>query len=255
MKKVFVVALAVAAIGATQAEGDETGGYVGTQCWVGGLLVPVKGNSCPVDTPADNGGVIIGPPIIIWRHPSAGGSQMPGLTPLNPQGIMELNAIADTAITLRQKADFAMQHGDLVKAKQYLDAASQRDPQDPETQADYVKLQNLFDKGTQSLTVPSLPMKGAQEEVLAPVSPQKYDPKIYDKDPKAKKLRKIELQAYHELSQANAALSDVSAKLAKGAATQNDVSQAQTKFDETANAFKQAHTDLQKRIYVLDQGK
>jgi hypothetical protein len=220
------------------------------QCWIDGKLVggfPLD-KQCP-QTTSGGRAIIMGPPVIVWRHPSAQGSQMPGLSPVDNRLTTQLNSIADTSITLRQKGEFAMKNGDLARAKQYFDEANRRDPQDPQIQNDLATLQNLFDKGTQRLTVPRLQLPA--QEFLKPMPAATVDKFITN--PEVKALRDAEITAYNKLANADAALNTTMTDVKAGAATQNDVNQAQSKLTAAVEEFKQAETKLKDKIYVLDK--
>jgi len=224
---------------------------VSTQCWINGTLVggfPV-GKPCPGTTGGGGRAIIMGPPVIVWRHPSAEGSQMAGLSPVDPKLAGQLNTIADTPITLRQKGEFAMRNGDLARARVYLEEASRRDPQDPQIQQSLVKLQNLFDKGTQSLTVPRLQLP--KQEFLKPMPAAAVDK--FMGNPEVRALREAEIISYNKLANADAALAMTTTRAKTGAATQNDVNQAQSKLNAAVEEFKRAETKLKEKIYVLDK--
>lgn len=225
---------------------------VSTQCWINGTLVggfPV-GKPCP-GTSSGGGGraIIMGPPVIVWRHPSAEGSQMAGLSPVDPKLAGQLNTIADTPITLRQKGEFAMRNGDLARARVYLEEASRRDPQDPQIQQSLVTLRNLFDKGTQSLTVPRLQLP--KQEFLKPMPASAVDK--FMGNPEVRVLREAEIISYNKLANADATLTMTTTRAKTGAATQNDVNQAQSKLNAAVEEFKRAETKLKEKIYVLDK--
>src|SRR5208283_3009278 len=220
------------------------GSAVSAQCWVNGIL---KGGypldrPCPGTTGGGGGTVIImGPPVIVWRHPSAEGSQMPGLSPVDSRLANQLNSIADTAITLRQKGEFAMRNGDYAKAKLYFDEARRRDPDNPELQEDFDKLRGLFDNGTQSLTVPRLQLP--KQEFLKPVPDEKVSK--YMTNPEVKKLREAEIITYNKLANADATLNTVTESEKKGTASKSDVDQAQTALNKAVENFQQAHKKLE----------
>jgi len=226
------------------------GEVVGTQCWVGGVLQ--GGFPADFDCGTVSGGsapqIIVGPPVIIWRHPSAEGSRMPGLVPIDDRLNNQLNAIADTAITLRQKGEFAMNHGDYAAAERYFEAARQRDPQDPTLMQDMSKLQGLFDSNTWQVAVPHYRV---QEEVLAPFPAS--DLAKFKGNTVVTQLRNEELKAYRKLDRASQALTQIRQNAGQGQASSQDLSQAQAQMDRAANAFKQAHEALRKKIYVLEQ--
>ncbi len=227
------------------------GSAVSAQCWVNGILqggFPLD-RPCPGTTGGGGGTVIImGPPVIVWRHPSAEGSQMPGLSPVDNRLANQLNSIADTAITLRQKGEFAMRNGDYAKAKLYFDEARRRDPNDPELQEDSDKLRGLFDNGTQSLIVPRLQLP--KQEFLKPVPDEKVSK--YMTNPEVKKLREAEIITYNKLANADAELNTVTESENKGTASKSDVDQAQTTLNKAVENFQQAHKKLEEKIYVLD---
>ena len=227
------------------------GSAVSAQCWVNGILqggFPLD-RPCPGTTGGGGGTVIImGPPVIVWRHPSAEGSQMPGLSPVDNRLANQLNSIADTAITLRQKGEFAMRNGDYAKAKLYFDEARRRDPDDPELQEDSDKLRGLFDNGTQSLIVPRLQLP--KQEFLKPVPDEKVSK--YMTNPEVKKLREAEIITYNKLANADAALNTMTESENKGTASKSDVDQAQTTLNKAVENFQQAHKKLEEKIYVLD---
>jgi tetratricopeptide (TPR) repeat protein len=227
------------------------GSAVSAQCWVNGILqggYPLD-RPCPGTTGGGGGTVIImGPPVIVWRHPSAEGSQMPGLSPVDSRLANQLNSIADTAITLRQKGEFAMRNGDYAKAKLYFDEARRRDPDNPELQEDFDKLRGLFDNGTQSLTVPRLQLP--KQEFLKPVPDEKVSK--YMTNPEVKKLREAEIITYNKLANADATLNTVTESEKKGTASKSDVDQAQTALNKAVENFQQAHKKLEEKIYVLD---
>ena len=147
---------------------DDQGQVAGTQCWIGGELVGgfPPGYSCPVGG-ADYDVAVQGPPVIIWRHPGAEGSRMPGLTEVDTGLATQLNAIADTSWTLMYKGEFAMKNGNLAKAKLYFDEASRRDPDNPEILKDMEILKGLFDSSGQAVSVPRFQLQSA---VLAPMA-------------------------------------------------------------------------------------
>jgi len=225
---------------------------VSTQCWINGTLVggfPV-GKPCPGTTSGGGGrAIIMGPPVIVWRHPSAEGSQMAGLSPVDPKLASQLNTIADTPITLRQKGEFAMRNGDLARARAYLEEARRRDPQDPQIQQSLVTLQNLFDKGTQSLTAPRLQLP--KQEFLKPMPAAAVD--RFMGNPEVRALREAEIISYNKLANADAALAMTTTRANTGAATQNDVKQAQSKLNAAVEEFKRAEIKLKEKIYVLDK--
>jgi tetratricopeptide (TPR) repeat protein len=226
------------------------GSAVSAQCWVNGILqggFPLD-RPCPGTTGGGGTVIIMGPPVIVWRHPSAEGSQMPGLSPVEGKLANQLNSIADTAITLRQKGEFAMRNGDYAKAKLYFDEARRRDPDDPELQQDFDKLRGLFDNGTQSLTVPRLQLP--KQEFLKPVPDEKVSK--YMTNPEVKKLREAEILTYNKLANADAALNTVTESENKGTASKSDVDQAQTTLNKAVENFQQAHKKLEEKIYVLD---
>ncbi|MFZ1980362.1 MAG: tetratricopeptide repeat protein [Smithella sp.] len=226
------------------------GSAVSAQCWVNGILqggFPLD-RPCPGTTGGGGTVFIMGPPVIVWRHPSAEGSQMPGLSPVDNRLANQLNSIADTAITLRQKGEFAMRNGDYAKAKLYFDEARRRDPDDPELQEDFDKLRGLFDNGTQSLTVPRLQLP--KQEFLKPVPDEKVSK--YMTNPEVKKLREAEIITYNKLANADAELNTVTESENKGTASKSDVDQAQTTLNKAVENFQQAHKKLEEKIYVLD---
>ena len=226
------------------------GSAVSAQCWVNGILqggFPLD-RPCPGTTGGGGTVIIMGPPVIVWRHPSAEGSQMPGLSPVDNRLANQLNSIADTAITLRQKGEFAMRNGDYAKAKLYFDEARRRDPNDPELQEDSDKLRGLFDNGTQSLIVPRLQLP--KQEFLKPVPDEKVSK--YMTNPEVKKLREAEIITYNKLANADAALNTMTESENKGTASKSDVDQAQTTLNKAVENFQQAHKKLEEKIYVLD---
>jgi hypothetical protein len=227
------------------------GSAVSAQCWVNGELrggFPLD-KPCPGTTGYGGGRVIImGPPVIVWRHPSAEGSQMPGLSPVDSKLASQLSSIADTAITLRQKGEFAMRNGDYTKAKLYFEEARRRDPDDPKLQEDFDKLRGLFDSGTQKITAPRLQLP--KQEFLKPVPDEKISK--YMNNPEVKKLREAEIITYNKLANADASLAAAMDKEKSGAAAKSDVDQAQTKLNKAVEDFQQAHKKLEEKIYVLD---
>jgi len=228
------------------------GSAVSAQCWVNGILqggYPLD-KPCPGTTGGGGGGtvIIMGPPVIVWRHPSAEGSQMPGLSPVDNRLASQLNSIADTAITLRQKGEFAMRNGDYAKAKLYFDEAGRRDPNDPELQEDFDKLRGLFDAGTQEIKAPHLQLP--KQEFLKPVPDEKVSK--YMSIPEVKKLREAEIITYNKLANADAALNTVTESEKAGTASKSDVDQAQTTLNKAVENFQQAHKKLEEKIYVLD---
>jgi hypothetical protein len=73
--------------------------------------------------------------------------------------------------------------------------------------------------------------------------------KLQEKFPEIKKLRKAELAAYKNVAEANAELN--AATNANAPAPQ--LAQAQSKLDAAVDTFKQAHTALENKVYVLDK--
>lgn len=228
------------------------GRAVSTQCWVNGVLVggfPVD-KPCPGTTSSGGGRTIImGPPVIVWRQPSAAGSQMQGLSSVDNRTASQLNAIADTPITLRQKGEFAMRKGDYTRAKQFLDEAYRRDPQDPQIQQSLAKLQNLFDSGTASLKIPRLQLP--KQEILKPMPAANVEK--YMSNPEIKALREAEIISFNKLANADASLNTTMDKAKAGAATQSDINQAQANLTSAVEEFKKAEAKLQEKIYILDQ--
>ncbi len=246
----LLLLLAAAAIISPDARAGD-GTPVGAQCWINGKLV----GPFPLDRPCpgtEGGGghtIIMGPPVIVWRRPSAEGSQMTGLAPVDSGLAGQLNAIADTPITLRQKGEFAMRNGDLARAKLYLEEASRRDPQDPQIQQSLAKLRGLFDSGTQSLKVPRL--KLPEQEFLKPMPAATVN--RFMGDPGVRALREAEIISYNRLANADAALNTMKANAQTGEATQKDVDRAQLKLNAAVEEFKKAETKLKEKIYVLDK--
>ncbi|MDD3847419.1 MAG: hypothetical protein PHC90_13810 [Syntrophorhabdaceae bacterium] len=221
------------------------------QCWVDGELrggYPLD-RPCPGTTGGGGRIIIMGPPVIVWRHPSAEGSRMAGLAPVDSRLAGQLGAIADTPIILRQKGEFAMRNGNLAQAKLYLEEANRRDPQDPQIQQSLAKLRNLFDKGTQSLTVPRLQLP--KQEFLKPMPAAAVD--RFMRYPDVRALREAEIISYNKLANADAAFNTITARVKTGAATQRDVDQAQSKLNAAVEEFKKSETRLKERIYVLDK--
>lgn len=243
----ILVAATIVSPGARAGDGTP----VRAQCWVNGEL---RGGY-PLDRPCpgtQGGGgrvIIMGPPVIVWRHPSAEGSQMAGLAPVDSRLAGQLGAIADTPITLRQKGEFAMRNGDLAQAKLYLEEANRRDPQDPQIQQSLAKLRNLFDNGTQSLTVPRLQLP--KQEFLKPMPAAAVD--RFMRYPEVRALREAEIISYNKLANADAALSTMKASAQSGKAAQKDVDQAQLKLNAAVEEFKKAEKKLKEKIYVLDK--
>lgn len=242
MKREYLVILMAAALPLLGAQADD---WAGNQCWINGVLTPVGKHDCPADS-SNSEIAAVGPPVIIYRRPSAAGSQMPGLSTVDSGLASQLSSIADTPITLRYKGEFAMKHGDLAAAKRYFDEAARRDPDNPQTQQDLAILKGLFDQGTVTTTVPHF----EASQVLFPMPSVKIR-KLEKKYPEVKKLREAELATYKDLAEANAALN--AATTANVPAPQ--LAQAQTKLDTAVDAFKQAHTALENKVkvYVLDK--
>lgn len=247
---VILVTLLTAMLGMPAVWADDEGQVVGTQCWEKGVLVGGydKYHKCDV-TGGGGDAIIMGPPVIVWVHPSAEGSQMPGLSQVDSNLVNQLSAIADTPITLRQKGEFAMRNGDLAKAKAYLDEANRRAPQDAQIQESLRKLQNLFDNGSASLIVPRLQL--SKQEFLKPIPAQTVDK--YISNPEFKALRDAEIISYNQLANADAAFNTMMNKVKTGGATQSDVDQAQSKLNAAVEDFKKAESKLKEKIYVLDQ--
>ncbi len=247
-RAVLVTILAIVMVSSGAWAGD--GQFVGNQCWDGGVLKYYGNRPCP-GTQGGRGPVkIMGPPVIVYVRPSAEGSQMPGLAPVDSRLKSQLSSIADTSITLRQKGEFAMRNGDLVRARQYLDEARRRDPGDPQTNEAYQKLQRLFDEGKASLPVPRPQL--SKYEFLKPM-PEAEVEKYYQRDPEIKVLREAEIIAYNKLANADANFNQANANLSKGASTQGDIDQAQSKLKEAIDEFKKAEIKLKEKIYVLDK--
>ena len=219
MKRESLVILLMATLPLVGAQADDQWG--GNQCWIKGVLTPVGKQDCPADS-NDSEIAAVGPPVIIYRRPSAAGSQMPALSTVDSGFASQLSAIADTPITLRYKGEFAMKHGDLAAAKRYFDEAARRDPDNAQTQQDLATLKGLFDQGTVTATVPHF----EASQVLFPMPSVKVK-KFEKKYPEVRKLREAELATYKDVAEANAALS--AATTANAPATQ--VSQAQTKLE------------------------
>jgi hypothetical protein len=252
MKRALLIFVCVIVVGSLAAQAQGSGQVVGVQCWIGNEL---RGGFppnyiCPV-TSSTGQSVIMGPPVIVWRHPSAEGSQMPGLSPVDSRLASQLNTIADTPTNLRYKAEFAMKNGDLMRAKLYLDEARRRDPQDPDIQESSAKLQHLFDNGPPSITVPRLQL--SKPEFLQPM-PDSIVNKYVEKYPEVKELRKAEISSYNQLANTDAAFNTTMNNFNAGTATQSDVDQTQSKLNSAVQNFKKAQTELQKKIYVLDGG-
>jgi tetratricopeptide (TPR) repeat protein len=242
-----IILILLASGGGASALAQGSGQVAGTQCWINGELQGgfPAGYSCPANTRAAGGGYILGPPIIIWRRPSAAGSQMPGLSPANGALAAGLNAAADTSLTLMQKGEFAMKNGDLPAAKRYFDQASQRDPNNPEILKDIVILQQMFDRGA-GLNVQPYQML---DTPLSPMSPTIVD--RYAGNGLVQPLRIAELQAYRNLAQANEAFQAVSARAAQGAASPQEVSAARAQLDQAAEAFEATQARLKSQIAAL----
>lgn len=240
----ILVALLVAVISSLVAWADD-GKVVGVQCWENGVLVghPDPNYRC------SGRDIIMGPPVIVWRRPSAEGSQMQGLSTVDSGLASQLSAVADTSITLRQKAQFAMKNGDLVRARQYLNEASRRNPVDPQVESVREELDALFDKGTHSLTVPRLQL--SEQEFLKPMPLENVN-KFLNR-PGVKNLRDAEINAYNKLANADAALSLAMKNSKTGAVKQEDVDQAQSKLNKAVEEFKQAQTKLKEKIYILEK--
>ena len=239
--------LVLAAMLSPDAHAGNGGQAVSAQCWINGKLVggfPLN-RPCPGTEGGGGRAVIMGPPVIVWRRPSAEGSQMAGLAPVDSKLAGQLNAIADTPITLRQKGEFAMKNGDLAQARLYLEEANRRDPRDPQIQESLSKLRGLFDSGTHSLTAPRL--KLPEQEFLKPMPAATVDRFMGNREVRA--LRKAEIISYNRLANADAALNAAKA----GKATQKDVDQAQLKLNEAVEEFKKAEAKLKEKIYVLDK--
>ncbi len=250
MNMAVLLVLAAAVIGSPEAWAVN-GTPVSAQCWINGTLVggfPLD-RPCPGTTGGGGRAVVMGPPVIVWRHPSAEGSQMPGLSPVDSGLAGQLNSIADTPITLRQKGEFAMRNGDLARAKLYLEEASRRDPQDPQIQQSLAKLRDLLDKGRQSQTVPRLQLP--KQEFLKPMPAAAVD--RFMGNPEVRALREAEIISYNKLANADAAFNTATAKAKTGAATQSDVYQAQSKLKTAVDEFKQAEARLKEKIYALDK--
>jgi predicted Zn-dependent protease len=243
--------LVLAAMLSSDARAGNGGQAVSAQCWINGKLVggfPLN-KPCPGTEGGGGRAVIMGPPVIVWRRPSAEGSQMAGLAPVDSKLAGQLGAIADTPITLRQKGEFAMKNGDLAQAKLYLEEASRRDPQDPRIQQSLAKLRGLFDSGTQSLTVPRL--KLPEQEFLKPMPASTVDRFMGNRE--VRELRKAEIISYNRLANADAALNAAKTDAQAGKATQKDVDQAQLKLNTAVEEFKKAEAKLKEKIYVLDK--
>ena len=223
---------------------------VSAQCWINGTLVggfPLD-KPCPGTTGGGGGRVVImGPPVIVWRHPSAEGSQMAGLSPVDSKLASQLNAIADTPITLRQKGEFAMENGDLVRARLYLEEASRRDPHDPRIKQSLAKLNSLPGKGNHGSAVPRLQLP--RQEFLKPVPDTAVD--RFMGNPEVRVLREAEIIAYNKLANADAALSMTMARAKTGGATQRDVDEAQSKLRAAVDDFKRASARLKEKIRLL----
>ena len=144
----------------------------------------------------------MGPPVIVWRSPSAEGSGMVSLAPVNNNVVNQLNAIADTPITLIQKGKFAAEHGDRARAKAYFDEAARADPGNTDQQRLCDAGQHV-DEGTQRVTVKPLVLP--KQEFLKPMAQDKVN-KYVIKDPQVKALRDAEVVAYNKLAVADAAL-------------------------------------------------
>jgi len=232
---------------------DDDGQLVGVQCWENGVLVGHQlPYTCPEPSGGGGGGVIMGPPVIVWVRPSAAGSQMQGLAPVNSGLVNQLSAIADTPVTFRQKAEFAMKNGNFERAKRLLEEADRRFPDDPDVREGLRKLQNLFDNGTASLTVPP-PLELSQQEFLKPMP--EVDLERFKDDSEVKALRDDEITSYNQLANADAAFNSMTANTKAGTATQSDVAQAQLKLNAAVEKFKNAENKLKQKIYVLDKTK
>ncbi len=243
--------LVLAAALPPDAHAGNGGQAVSAQCWINGKLVggfPLN-KPCPGTEGGGGRAVIMGPPVIVWRRPSAEGSQMAGLAPVDSKLAGQLGAIADTPITLRQKGEFAMRNGDLAQAKLYLEEANRRDPQDPQIQQSLAKLRGLFDSGTQSLKVSRL--KLPEQEFLKPMPAATVDRFMGNREVRA--LRQAEIISYNRLANADAALNAAKADAQAGKTTQKDVDQAQLKLNAAVEEFKKAETKLKEKIYVLDK--
>ncbi len=224
---------------------------VSAQCWINGKLIggfPLD-RPCPGTVREGGRAVIMGPPVIVWRHPSAEGSQMAGLAPVDNNLARQLSAIADTPINLRQKGEFAMRNGDLPQARMYLEEASRRDPHNPQIQQSLVKLRGLFDSGTHSLTVPRLSLP--KQELLKPMPAATVD--RFMGHPEVGALREAEIISYNRLANADAAFNTAKANAQTGKATQKEVDQAQFKLNAAIEEFKKAEKKLKDKIYVLDK--
>ena len=191
----------------------------------------------------------MGPPVIVWRSPSAEGSGMVSLAPVNNNVVNQLNAIADTPITLIQKGKFAAEHGDRARAKAYFDEAARADPGNTDLAGAYAMLGNMFDQGTQRVTVKPLVLP--KQEFLKPMAQDKVN-KYVIKDPQVKALRDAEVVAYNKLAVADAAFNSVSSGVQQGDAGQAQAGEAQRKLTEAVEEFKKAHEKLERRVYILD---
>lgn len=242
--------LLTAMLGGPSVWADDEGQVVGTQCWENGVLVGGYDRDYKCDVTGGGGAAIVmGPPVIVWRRPSAEGSQMPGLSQVDTNLVNQLSAIADTPTTLRQKGNFAMRNGELAKAKAYLDEANRRDPQDAQIQESLRKLQNLFDAGTASLTVPRLQL--SEQEFLKPMPAETVNK--YLSNPEVKALRDAEIVSYNQLANADTAFNTMMNKTKNSGATQSDLDQAQSKLNAAVEEFKKAESKLKEKIYVLDE--
>lgn len=201
----------------------------------------------PCDDTGPNEDATPPPPIIVWHHASAGGSTMSGLTVTAPPSTA-LITFADTPITLRQKGEFAMAHGDYNSARQYFSAAGQRGPGDPELSAEEAKLEQLNRAGdlasqnNQTLGIP----KFVKTDYLMPTHMKRLEP--YRGNPEVMKLHDAEQAAFKELSKASAALQKSNANLANGSGSQADAAQAQANFEADVKAFQEAQANLKQEI-------
>jgi hypothetical protein len=193
-----------------------------------------------------------GPLQIRWVRPSVSGSSMPDFQSIGPQQQLQLANFADNAVTLRYKAEFAINHGDLAAAERYLWAANQKDPGNADIRADIVKLRGLkapgyYDQHTQTLAgIPHF--ERPQVEVLAPLPPGTFEK--FKNDPNVQALRHREMAAYQDVVLANTSYEKTKSAAAGGTATPQQLDSAKAGLDQAAGDFQKAQTDLKK--YVLD---
>lgn len=120
-----------------------------TTCWIRDRQV--ADSYCNGES--ENTTIIVRRRIVVKVHPSAAGSSMNGLQDVDPNLRSKLGAVADTPVTLKYKAEVAMERGDLVAASDFLDAALRLDPSDADIQSDERRLQRAILKEREADTV------------------------------------------------------------------------------------------------------